>query len=125
MKIEAARIAARKQIELLYRDTCTVYTVEKVKDPITKLTTSHKVVSLENQKCKLSFSSVEKSGEKDNAATIEQVIKLFVSPEVVIKPGSTIEVLHMGEVLVYKSSGQYAKYPTHQEIVLELNEEYA
>ena len=55
-----------------------------------------------------------------------QITKLFIAPDITITPRSNIEVTNaFGEVTVYKSSGEPAKYQTHQEIVLELVERYA
>ena len=64
----------------------------------------------------------------DIVAAVSQSVKLFISPELVIPPGSRIDVLRPGEVprtFRYKSSGPAAVYPTHQEIPLELAEKYA
>lgn len=123
--IEQARQQARIALETLYQDRCTVTEVQKVKDPITHITSSQSVVVLDSQPCKLSFSSVNSTGEKEGVATVGQVVKLFIAPEIIIKPGSKISVTHLGNVLEYKSSGQEANYPTHKEIVLELTKEYA
>ena len=123
--IEQARQQARIALETLYQDMCTVTEVQKVKDPITHITSSQQVVVLDNQPCKLSFSSVSSTGEKENVATVGQVVKLFIAPEIVIKPGSKITVTHLGNVLEYTSSGQEANYNTHKEIVLQLLKEYA
>ena len=123
--LEAARNQARKQIEKLYEDTCTVYESKKVTNPITKLTKTEPVEVLKEQPCKLSFSSVKATEEKSNVATVSQVVKLFISPDVSIKPGSKITITHLGKVTEYASSGQEATFSTHKEIVLELFREYA
>ena len=54
-----------------------------------------------------------------------QTIKLFIAPEIDIKPGSKIDVTHLGVTTSYKRSGNPAVYHTHQEIMLELWENYA
>lgn len=125
MNLEAARKQARKQIESLYEDTCTVTQRKKVTDPVTKLTKTEPVVVLENQPCKLSFSSVKAAGENSNVATVSQVVKLFISPDVSIRSGSKIAVTRNGKTTEYASSGQEANFHTHKEIVLELFKEYA
>lgn len=80
-----------------------------------------------DQPCRLSFSS-SSTASGDTVAAVSQNVKLFVSPELVIPPGSRIDVLRPGEVprtFRYKSSGPAAVYPTHQEIPLELAERHA
>ena len=123
--ISKARAEARKAIENLYGDTCTVTERKKIKDPVTKLTKTEDVEVLKNQPCKLSFSSIKATEEKSNVATVSQVVKLFISPDVSISPGSKIAVTHLGKVTEYASSGQEANFSTHKEIVLELFKEYA
>ena len=81
---------------------------------------------LENKKCKLSFETISNNSEDDIKSNVMQITKLFIAPDITITPGSKIEVTNaFGEVTVYKSSGEPAKYQTHQEIVLELVERYA
>lgn len=123
--LEAARKQARKQIESLYEDTCTVTERKKITDPVTKLTKTESVVVLENQPCKLSFSSAKAAGENSNVAMVSQVVKLFISPDIDIKVGSKITVTHNGKTTEYASSGQEANFFTHKEIVLNLFKEYA
>ena len=123
--ISKARAEARKAIESLYEDTCTVTERKKIKDSVTKLTKTEDVEVLKEQPCKVSFSSVKAAGENSNVATVSQVVKLFISPDVSIRPGSKIAVTHLGKVIEYASSGQEANFHTHKEIVLELFKEYA
>ena len=123
--ISKARAEAKRAIESLYEDTCTVTEKKKVTDPITKLTKTEDVEVLKNQPCKLSFSSVKAAGENSNVATVSQIVKLFISPDVSIKPGSKIAVTHLRKVTEYASSGQEANFSTHKEIVLNLYKEYA
>ncbi|MBE6070051.1 MAG: hypothetical protein E7211_20535 [Clostridium lundense] len=123
--ISQARVLARMAIERLYEDKCTVTEVQKTKDPVTHITSSQPVLVLENQPCKLSFSSIKSADESSNVASVEQVVKLFISPDITIKPGSKITVTHLEKVIEYSCSGQEVNYPTHKEIVLQLFKEYA
>lgn len=123
--ISKARVEARKAIESLYEDICTVYEKKNVTDPITKLTKTEDVEVLKEQPCKVSFSSIKATEEKSNVATVSQVVKLFISPDVSIRPGSKIAVTRKGKTTEYASSGQEANFSTHKEIVLELFKEYA
>ena len=123
--IEAARKAARKAQEQLYDGVCTVTEHRKVKDEKTKLSGMEDVIVLEGQPCRISFSKVSQSIQGESSANISQSIKLFISPDVTIQPGSKITVTQNGVTTVYKSSGVPAVYATHQEIMLELYEECA
>lgn len=118
-------VAVRKAIEMTYDCTCDVIQEEKYKKE-NKSTGFREKKILENKKCKLSFETVTKDSKDDVKANIVQITKLFIAPEITIKPGSRIEVTNVvGITTIYKSSGQPAIYQTHQEIVLELDERYA
>ena len=80
--IRAAQGAARKAIEATYFGTLTVTEMKKEKDAKSKLTRTEPVVVLENQPCKLSFETLKSAVQTDSAATVTQVTKLFVSPDV-------------------------------------------
>lgn len=123
--IQAAQKAARKAIESTYAGTVTVSEYQKVKDPVTHLTGYKEVVVLENQPCKLSFESITTAIQTGTATTISQAVKLFISPDVTIKPGSKLIITQTGVTTEYSSSGVPAVYPTHQEIMLELFEGWA
>lgn len=123
--IQAAQGAARKAIEATYFGALTVTEMKKEKDEKTKLTKTEPVVALENQPCKLSFESLKAAVQTDSAASITQITKLFVSPDVSIRAGSKITVTQDDVTTDYTCSGVPAVYPTHQEIILELFEDYA
>lgn len=117
-------VATRKAIEMLYDCTCNIISTEKYRKD--NGSTGIKEVKLENQKCKISYETISKNSEDDIKANVIQITKLFIAPELKILPGSKIEVTDvMGNVTTYKSSGKPAIYQTHQEILLELNEDYA
>lgn len=122
--IKAAQQAARKAIEATYFGTLMVTEMQKVKDERSKLTKDVEVVVLENQRCKLSFEKLQTAVQSDSAATITQVTKLFVSPDVSIKAGSKITVTQDSVTTDYTCSGVPAVYPTHQEIMVELFERW-
>ena len=111
--------AQRKALERLWKDRCTIYTQEKVKDPTTKLTDFEEKPLLQDQPCKLSFETLT-SSTGDPVAAVSQAVKLFLSPDVVIKAGSKIIVTQHGRTTEYSNSGVPAVYPTHQEIMLTL-----
>ncbi|CAI3573512.1 hypothetical protein [Clostridium neonatale] len=115
-----ARKAHRKAIESQYEHTCTIKEYKSVKDPVTKVTSKKDVVVLENQHCRLSYESVKQANQTEANATVQQVIKLFIAPEIEVKEGSKIFITHEGRTTEFKHSGKPAIYSSHQEIVLEL-----
>lgn len=122
--MDAAHKAARKAIERTYNGLVTVTDHQKVKDEITKLTEYKDVTVLENQPCKLSFERITTAIQSESSASVTQTTKLFLSPDIVIKPGSKLTVTQVGVTNDYICSGVPAVYPTHQEIMLELFERW-
>ena len=123
--VQAAQAAARKAQESMYFGVMTVTEHKKVKDDRSKLTAEKDVVVLENQPCRLSFETLKSAQQTEAATSITQIIKLFLNPEITVKPGSKLTVTQDGVTADYKCSGVPAIYPTHQEIVLELFERWA
>ena len=123
--IKQAQALARKAQEATYDGRCTVMEHQKVKDPKTKITTGKEVTVLEDEPCRLSYSSVSAVDQTESAEKTAQVTKLFLSPDVQIKPGAKITVIQAGVVRTFECSGVAAVYLTHQEIVLKLAERYA
>jgi hypothetical protein len=118
-------ISRRKAVERLYKGMCSIKEYQSVKDPEKKRTKNIEVETLKDQPCRLSIKTVSAAGEKDNAATMSQIIKLFVAPEIEIKPGSKITVTQNNRTTDYSYSGFPIVYSTHQEILLKLFEGWA
>ena len=113
-------VKARKAIESLYNGTCTITEHTKVKKE-NKSTGFVESMVLENQPCRISFSTINStSSTETGASALVQVVKLFIAPEVKVKPGSKISVTQNNVVTEYQNSGEPAFYSTHQEIILEL-----
>lgn len=123
--LQKAREAHSRALEKLYEDTCTVYERRAVQDEDSHLTDWQEVAVLEDQPCKLSFEKVSQVEQTDSAAELAQRIKLFISPNIEIKPGSKISIVHLGMITDYTYSGVPAVYETHQEILLDLFERWA
>ncbi len=121
----SAQKAAKKAMESTYFGTLIVTEMQKVKDETSKLTKCDLVVTLEDCPCRLSFEKIQAVAQSNTAASVTQTIKLFISPDVVIKAGSKLTVTQDGITNDYACSGVPAVYPTHQEIMLELFKEYA
>ena len=119
--------AHRKALELLWRDRCTVIQRQKVTDPETNLTDFQEVPLLENVPCKLSFETLT-STDGEPVAAVQQAVKLFLSPDVVIPAGCKIIVTRSNDLareFVYASSGEPGVFTDHQEINLQLFQRWA
>lgn len=116
---------AKSCLEATYEGVCTIIECQHMKDPATKIKQQKEVVVLENQPCRLSFEKIAATTQTETAAAVSQGVKLFISPEISIKPGSKIIVKQNGVCGVYAASGIPAIYKTHQEILLELFKEWA
>lgn len=120
MLSKAKMVKARKAMESLYDGTCTITEHQKIKKE-NKSTGFEDVVVLENEPCRLSFKTINNTNQTDTAANnVVQITKVFLSPEIQVKPGSKMTVTQNDVTTDYKSSGEPAFYSTHQEIVLEL-----
>jgi hypothetical protein len=118
-------MAARKALESTYDGVATVIEHQKVRNEKTKLTEYEDVTVLEGQPCKLSFSSIAAVIQSESAASTTQTTKLFISPDIKIKPGSKITVTQSGVTNDYTYSGVPAVYQTHQEIMLDFFKDWA
>lgn len=116
---------ARKAIESTYDGIATVTEHKKETNTDSHLTNYEDEIVLKNQPCRLSFENITTTKQGEQAASVTQVTKLFVSPNVSIKPGSKITVTQSGLTTDYTYSGVPAVYPTHQEIMLDLFERWA
>ena len=113
-------VKARKAIESLYDGLCTITEHQKIQKE-NKSTGFQDVVIQENIPCRLSFKTINNTNQTETAAsTVGQITKVFLAPEIKVKPGSKLTITQNDVVTEYKSSGEPAFYSTHQEIVLEL-----
>lgn len=117
--LQKARQAHRAAVEMLYEGTCMVTEYQSYTKP-NKATGYHEVDVFTGQPCRLSFGTVAAAEQTGTGAALQQTVKLFVAPEVEIKPGSKITVTQSGVTKDYCRSGEPAVYATHQEIALEL-----
>lgn len=112
--------AARTAIESLYKGKCTITEFQATTDAVSKITSQGEVDVLKDQPCKLAFKTITSTKPNDGSAALVQAAKLFIAPEVVVKPGSKITVTQDGVTTAYKNSGKPAIYASHQEIMLDL-----
>lgn len=123
--VRQAQRMHRKAIEATYDGTCRIYGMQSVKDPVTKVTRQEEVLVQDGIACHLSYSSTVPAAGSDTVTGVAQTIKLFLAPELVVPPGSRIEVTQQGRTESYAQSGKAAVYSSHQEILLEIWKEYA
>ena len=113
-------VKARKALESLYDGTCTITEHNKVKKE-NKSTGFVESVVVENQPCRISFKTINNTTSTETGASaLVSVVKLFIAPEIKMKPGSKITVTQNNVTTEYQNSGVPACYNTHQEIILEL-----
>lgn len=112
-------------LAILWTGKCTIYEFQDITNPVTWQTTQKEVPVLENEPCRLSYNREQATDISNGAAVVSQSITLFIRPDLVIKPGSVIEITQHGVTEKYKGSGKPAIYSNHQEIILELYEDNA
>ena len=120
--IDRARRLARAAQGKTYDGRCNIVEYREIIDPETHISESGEITAYKDQPCRLSYSSSPATNAAATADTLTQSIKLFISPDIVIKPGSKIIVTQNSRAVAYKQSGQPAVYSTHQEINLDLYE---
>lgn len=107
----------RKALERLWKDRCGVYVQEEHTDPVTKLTDFQEMPLFEDQPCKLSFSTLS-ANSGDELPVVAQAVKLFLSPELTIPPGSKIVIKRSDREFTFSQSGEPGIFSNHQEIPL-------
>ena len=112
-------------LSILWTGKCTIYEYQDVIDPETYQTTQKEVPILIDEPCRLSYNHEQATNIQSGAAIVSQSITLFIRPDLVIKPGSVIEITQNGVTEKYKGSGQPAIYSKHQQIVLQIYEDNA
>lgn len=106
----------RKMLEKTYSGLCTIKGTTTVK--IDGETIIQEGIIAENQPCRLSHNSNAHAKQGSVRAEVSQMVKLFLAPEIEVKPGSKIAVIQHGRTYNLEASGLPAVYSTHQEINL-------
>ena len=83
------------------------------------------VLKLEKQPCRLSFESIQSTGDANGAPIIQQAVKMLSDSAQNIPAGGKIDVKQNGVTNAYARSGEPAIYKYHQEIMLIPFEDYA
>lgn len=108
----------RKSIESQYDSECDIIEKKKIKNPNTKITTFKEIKVYQKKKCRVSFEDISVANNTNTESSVNIKIKLFISPNITINPGSKIIVTKNGKTTIYINSGIPAIYDTHQEIIL-------
>lgn len=116
----------KNAVESLYFDKCDIYEYEEITDPITHQTKQGENKVFENLPCRLVYKTITANSQQNGVATTSQVTELLLNPDYLVKDGCKIVVTKQtGQTVAYKSSGEPAYYPSHQEIMLELFERWS
>lgn len=117
--------AYRNAIMKLWDGRCDAFTVTAVKDKDTGRTAQNETVLFRNEPCRVSYSSIASASPQSEAADVRQVIKLFISKDVKIPEGAKLVITQEGRTEKYRRAGKPAVYSVHQEVILELEKEWA
>lgn len=112
-------------LSILWKGSCTIWEYQDITDSTTHQTSQKPVVAVENEPCRVSFSSEAVTNPTTGVAEMSQFTVLFIRPDLDINPGSIIEVTQNNKTTKYRRSGKAAVYTNHQEIRLTLYEDYA
>lgn len=106
----------------LYNSTCTI-TQFQPKGGVVNNTSG--VIVAENVPCRVMYKSIPHAEESSTGASLTQVIKIFLAPEVKVQAGSRVTVTTNGIETAYICAGEPAVYESHQEIELRLKDKRA
>lgn len=125
MNISSAFVKARKAIESLYDGKCNITETQEVENE-DHTTSQEDVDTYTDIPCRLSVNTIYAASDSDNgAASVSKVIKLFLSPDVVITSGAKVTVTQCSLSGVYRSASEPAMYHSHQEVILELQDRWS
>lgn len=112
-------------LSILWVGKCTISEYQEITDPDT-WQTSHKLVPLVvDEPCRLSHRRETTVDINSGAPNITQYTVLFIRPDLPISAGSVIEVTQNNVTNKYKRASKPAVYTNHQEVQLELYEDFA
>lgn len=119
-------VALRSARETLWYGIATIQEYRMAKDPITKQMKSTLVDLYTDLPCKLSHKAKNANDQLPTGpAVLDQRTWISIGNEHNIPAGCKITVTQNGKTEEYKQSGEPAMFLVHQEIPLELYEEYA
>lgn len=110
-------------VSKLWNGSCTIQEYREVTDPKTYQTTSKLVNVVENEPCKLSYSTEPITSISNGVANVVQVIRLFIRPDLKIKAGSKLIITQHGVTNNYIRASEPCIYTNHQEVVVRLDKD--
>lgn len=112
-------------VERRYEGSCTIENNVMATDSLTNITRGTWTTVLANEPCRLDVENVSITDVTSGAPKVSQVCTLFMTSQTVVTEGSRITVTQNGRTDIYRASGKPAVYPSHQEIPITLEKEYA
>ena len=115
---------SRQPIMTMMIGTCDVKEYQSVTNATTHVTKQQLVTLYSNQPCRLSYSKNPVTAEEE-APSVLLSVRLFLPPELAIRPGCVFVVTQAGKTRTFKAASEPAVYTNHQEVELESADEYA
>ena len=114
-------------LELLWKDDGTISVSKRIQKP--NGADNHAWVTHWEGKCKISFFNSMSSNHPANnnglASAPPLTVKLFLPKDVIVPPGCRVDVTHEERVYRLKNSGDPAVFSHHQEVLMEVAQEWA
>ncbi len=76
----------RQMIENTYDFLCDIIEYQPVKNTTNKSIEHKEIIVLEKQPCRISYKTISNANETEKESNVAQIIKLFIAPEIQIKP---------------------------------------
>lgn len=127
---EAELVRLKKDIERLYTCRCNVYEKEEYVNEA-GITRHREALVLKDIPCRISYSTGMlfnklNSGKEDKDAVKKPLfVKIFTSPDILIRPGSKIAVTNEKGEHTFWHSGERAEYSSHNEVLVEIFKEWS
>lgn len=111
--------SARKAIEKLYTHKCDIYENRSVFNAERFRNEMQKILTHENVPCRVSFIT-QNTQTDDNVSKIDNLVKLFISPEIIIEPAASVAANVDGNKIYMVLATSPAIYKTHREYILKI-----
>src|SRR5690625_5072452 len=109
----------RRKLEKMYEDRATISRFEEYKTDWGETRKTDKLVPVHlDVPCRISQRQLASNNQTETVNPIEYGVKLFISPDIEIRQGDTIEVTRQGITRAY-TAGEPFIYGSHQEVSLE------
>lgn len=79
-------LRVRQAIENTYDCLCDVIEYKSAKNNVNKRTEYKEETILEKQPCRVSYKTITNTNQSETENSVTQIIKLFIAPEINIKP---------------------------------------